>query len=170
MPSINDSRILYCTEFAQTSGHLNPFLILKFWVPNNVFITKTHLSKYIENLTTKKWKFSDKKFWFFHICAQIIDCGYSLELPQRGSSNRYPQSMFFSKKWKIIYTPVNPSSTIWKWGLRRSKLYRHVFVMLIVYFHYNPLSVIQWNSQYWSPFNNSRLAITVISDTLNYHS
>ena len=23
-----------------------------------------------------------------------IDCGYSLELPRRGSSNEYPQSMF----------------------------------------------------------------------------
>ena len=29
-----------------------------------------------------------------------------------------------------MYTPVNPSFTILKWGLRGSKLYRHVFVML----------------------------------------
>ena len=28
-----------------------------------------------------------------------------------------------------MYTPVNPSFTIWKWGLRGSKLYRYVFVM-----------------------------------------
>ena len=28
-----------------------------------------------------------------------------------------------------MYTPVNPSFTIWKWGLRGSKLYRHVLVM-----------------------------------------
>ena len=28
-----------------------------------------------------------------------------------------------------MYTPVNPSFTIKKWGLRGSKLYRHVFVM-----------------------------------------
>ena len=28
-----------------------------------------------------------------------------------------------------MYTPVNPSLTILKWGLRGSKLYRHVFVM-----------------------------------------
>ena len=27
---------------------------------------------------------------FFHISAQIIDCGYSLELPPWGSSNEYP--------------------------------------------------------------------------------
>ena len=27
------------------------------------FIMKTGLFKYIENFTTKNWKFSDKKFW-----------------------------------------------------------------------------------------------------------
>ena len=28
-----------------------------------------------------------------------------------------------------MYTPLNPSFTIQKWGLRGSKLYRYVFVM-----------------------------------------
>ena len=28
-----------------------------------------------------------------------------------------------------MYTPVNPSFTIYKWGLSGSILYRHVFVM-----------------------------------------
>ena len=65
----------------------------------------------------------------FHMSAQNIDCGYSLEPPRRGGSNEYPQSMFLSRNKKIIYTPVNPSFTIWKWGLRGSTLYRHVFVM-----------------------------------------
>ena len=32
----------------------------------------------------------------FHISAQNIDCGYSLEPPRRGGSNEYPQSMFSS--------------------------------------------------------------------------
>ena len=31
-----------------------------------------------------------------------------------------------------MYTPVNPSFTILKWGLRGSKLYRRVFVMNIL--------------------------------------
>ena len=58
-----------------------------------------------------------KNFWqkidiFFLIFAQNIDCGYSLELPQRGSSNEYPQSMFWEKIRKIMYTPVNPCFTI----------------------------------------------------------
>ena len=66
---------------------------------------------------------------FFHISAQNIDYGYSLEPPRRCGSNEYPQSMFWTEIWKIMYTPVNPSFTIYKWSLRGSKLYRHVFVM-----------------------------------------
>ena len=60
----------------------------------NSTITKTCLSKYIETFTSKNWKFLDKKLTFFHISAQNIDCGYSLEPPRRGGSNGYPQSMF----------------------------------------------------------------------------
>ena len=49
----------------------------------------------------------------FHISAQNIDCGYSLEPPRRGGSNEYPQSMFWAEIRKIMYTPVNPSFTIY---------------------------------------------------------
>ena len=35
-----------------------------------------------------------KKIKYFLIFAQNIDCGYTLEPPQRGGSNEYPQSMF----------------------------------------------------------------------------
>ena len=37
-----------------------------------------------------------------------MDCGYSLEPPRRGGSNKYPQSMFWVEIRKIMYTPVNP--------------------------------------------------------------
>ena len=37
----------------------------------------------------------------FLISAQNIDCGYLLEPPHRGSSNEYPQSMFWAEIWKI---------------------------------------------------------------------
>ena len=47
----------------------------------------------------------------FHISAQNIGCGYSLEPPRRGGSNEYPQSMFWAEIRKITYTPVNPSFT-----------------------------------------------------------
>ena len=66
------------------------------------------------------WKFYNQKLAnfqiknsnIFHISAQNIDCGYMLELPQRGGSNKYPQSMFWAEIRKIIYTPVNPRFTI----------------------------------------------------------
>ena len=53
-----------------------------------------------------------KKSDIFHIAAQKLDCGYSLEPPRRGGSNEYPQSLFISKIRQIMYTPVNPSFTI----------------------------------------------------------
>ena len=44
----------------------------------------------------------------FLIFAQNIDHGYSLELLHWGGSNEYPQSLFYSKNKKIMYTPLNP--------------------------------------------------------------
>ena len=61
------------------------------------YIMRTRLFKYIEDFTIKKGKFSIKKSDIFHISAQNIDCGYSLEPPRRGGSNEYPQSMFLAK-------------------------------------------------------------------------
>ena len=60
-------------------------------------IMKTRLLKYIENFSTKNWKFSDKNSDIFHISAQNIDCGNSLESPRWGGSNEYPQSMFWAE-------------------------------------------------------------------------
>ena len=56
------------------------------FMESNYEITKTCLFKYIENFTTKKIKkenFQIKKTDIFHISAQNIDCGYSLEPPRR---------------------------------------------------------------------------------------
>ena len=41
---------------------------------------------------------------YFHIFAQNILFGYSLEPPRRGGSNEYPQSMFLSRNKKIMYS------------------------------------------------------------------
>ena len=73
-----------------------------FSVCLNLFslITKIRLFKYIENFTTKNWKFLDKNSDIFHITAQNIDCGYSLEPPRRGGCNGYLQSMFLSSNTK----------------------------------------------------------------------
>ena len=56
----------------------------------------------------KKENFHQKNFDIFLIFAQNIDCGYTLEPPQRVGSNMYPQSMFWSKnKNKRTSGPVN---------------------------------------------------------------
>ena len=62
-----------------------------------VVITKTCLFKYTEIFTTKNENFQIKNSDIFHISAQNIYCGYSLEPPRRGGSNEYPQSMFLSR-------------------------------------------------------------------------
>ena len=72
---------------------------------------------------------SDKNPDIFHISVQNIDCGYSLEPPRRGGSTSTHNLCFRANIIKIMYTPLNPSFTVIKWGLRGSKLYRHVFVM-----------------------------------------
>ena len=80
-------------------------------------ITKTRLFKYTENFTTKNWKFSDKSSDIFHISAQNIDCGYSLEPPRRGGSNEYPQSMILNRNKKNNVYPCKPQFSYIKSGV-----------------------------------------------------
>ena len=96
---------------------------LNLWLMFVYSITKTRLFKYIENVTIKNWKFSDKNSDILHTSAQNIDCGYSLEPPRRGGSNEYHNLCFLAEIRKLMYTPVNPSFTIQKRGLRGSKFY-----------------------------------------------
>ena len=49
--------------------------------------------------------FFSSAYYFFLIIAQIIDCGYTLEPPQWGGSNVYPQSR--QKLEKNVY-PCKP--------------------------------------------------------------
>ena len=66
------------------------------------------LFKYTENFTTKEWTFSFKNSDSFHISAQNIDFGYSLEPLRRGGSNEYLQSMFLSRNKKKYVYPCKP--------------------------------------------------------------
>ena len=54
-------------------------------------------SNILKILPPKNENFQIKKSDIFHISAQNVDCGYLLELPRRGSSNEYPQSVFLSR-------------------------------------------------------------------------
>ena len=48
----------------------------------------------------KTGTFQIKNLIFSYFCSKNIDCGFSLEPPQQGGSNEYPQSMFLSRKKK----------------------------------------------------------------------
>ena len=63
-------------------------------------------------------KISLDVFDIFLIFAQNIDCGYSLEPPRRGGSNEYPQSMFWSKNKKNMYSPAYPTFANIKVGFK----------------------------------------------------
>ena len=69
-------------------------------------------SNILKILPPENENFQIKNSDIFHISAQNIDCGYSLEPPRRGGSNEYPQSMFYAEIRKIVYTPVNSGFTV----------------------------------------------------------
>ena len=56
----------------------------------------------------QKLKIFQTKTHIFHMSAQNVDCGYSLELPQQGGSNEYPQYMFLSRNKKNNTYPCKP--------------------------------------------------------------
>ena len=58
----------------------------------------------------------------FHISAQNIDCGYSLEPPRRGGSNEYHNLCCLAEIRQIMYTPVNPSFHYIKVGFKGVKI------------------------------------------------
>ena len=56
-----------------------------------------------------------------------MDCGYSLELPRRGGSNEYPQSMFLSRNKKNNVYPCKPPFYYIKVGFKGVKNYIGMF-------------------------------------------
>ena len=110
------------TVINQISLEIHAVWSVYFTILDPVVILVTTVISHYENKPIQiYWKFYNQKREnfqiknsdIFHISAQNIDCGYSLELPnRRGSSNEYPQSMFWAEIRKIMYTPVNPSFTI----------------------------------------------------------
>ena len=87
-----------------------------------LIVTKTHLLKNIENFTSKNLTFSDKNAYIFHVSAQNIDCGYSLEPPRRGGSNEYPRSMFLSRNKKNNVYLCKPQFYYIKVGFKGVKI------------------------------------------------
>ena len=81
---------------------------------NPVFLSlqKQAYSNILKISLPKTEGFQIKILIFFIFLLKNIDCGYSLELPHRGGSNKYPQYMFLSRNKKNNVYPVNPSFTI----------------------------------------------------------
>ena len=89
-------------------------LVTELWLPNfsNKAIGSINLGKFffwlrkhaysniLKILPPKNENFQIKTSDIFHIFAQNIDCGYTLEPPRQGGSNEYPQSMFLSRNKK----------------------------------------------------------------------
>ena len=73
---------------------------------------------HLQKLKIFRYKNSD----IFHISAQNIDCGYSLEPPRRGGSNEYPQSMFLSRNKKNNLYPCKPQFYYIKVGFKGFKI------------------------------------------------
>ena len=88
-----------------------PYFLLSHYenLPIQIY-RKFHLQK-LKNFQIKN---SD----IFHISAQNIDCGYSLEPPRRGGSNEYPQSMFLSRNKKNNVYPCKPQFCYIKVGFK----------------------------------------------------
>ena len=122
--SAHDCMVFHCTE---------PFIIilpLSRYDLNNVerevqhqTITETPLRKQaysniLKILPPKNGNFQIKILIFFHISAQNIDRGYSLEPPRWGASNEYPQSMFLSKNKKNNVYPCKPQFYYIKVGFK----------------------------------------------------
>ena len=84
-------------------------------------LRKHAYSNILKILAPKTENFADKNSDIFHISAQNIDCGYSLEPPHRGGSNEYPQSMFLSRKKNIVY-PCEPQFYNIKVGVKGVKI------------------------------------------------
>ena len=95
---------------------------LKLITMGHRFITKTRLFKYTESFTPKTEHFQIKNSDIFHISAQNIDCEYSLELPQQGSSNEYPQSMFIIRNKKNNLYPRKSQFHYIKVGFKGVKI------------------------------------------------
>ena len=71
----------------------------------------------IKNSDTFLYFCSKHKLW-----VQNIYCGYSLEPPQQGGSNEYPQSMYLSRNKKNNVYPFKPQFNYIKAGFKGVKI------------------------------------------------
>ena len=94
-----------------------------FSIVMRVYTLRKHAYSNILKISPpKNENFQRKILIFFHISAQNIDCGYSLEPPRGGGSNKYPQSMFLSRNKKKNVYPCKPQFYYVKVGFKGVKI------------------------------------------------
>ena len=67
---------------------------------NNI---ETHLKVKGKTFMLQITYFSTEKSWYFSYFSTKTCCGYSLEVPQRGTSNEYPQRTFLWRSKKNMW-------------------------------------------------------------------
>ena len=92
-----------------------------FYYVSSFTLRKHAYSNILKILPPKNENFQIKNSNIFHISAQNIDCGYSLEPPRRGGSNEYPQSVFLSRNKKNNVYPCKPQFYYIKVGFKGVK-------------------------------------------------
>ena len=102
--SLNSEILLY-----MTNGHIR-------------YTLRKHAYSNIEKISPPKTENFQIKNSIFHISAQNIDCGYSLEPPRRGGSNEDPQSMFLAEIRKNNLHPCKPQLYYIKVGFEGVKI------------------------------------------------
>ena len=89
---------------------------------SNSSLWKHTYSNILKISSPKTENFPIKTSDTFQISAQNIDCGYSLEPPHRGGSNKYPQSMFLSRNKKNNVYPRKSQFYYIKEGFKGVKI------------------------------------------------
>ena len=102
------------------------------WRPRSACASTASLRKHAYSNILKIFQPKNENFQIkisdtFYISAQNIHCGYSLEPPQWGSSNKYPQSMFLSRNKKNNVYPCKPQFYYIKAGFKGVKTIQACF-------------------------------------------
>ena len=86
------------------------------------------IQTYCKLIPPKYENFQIKNSDIFHISAQNVDCGYSLEPPRRrDGSNEYQQSMFWAEIRKYNVYPCKPQFYYVKVGFHGVKIIQACF-------------------------------------------
>ena len=107
----------HAVDFNQLTIRVNPIICHTGWS-----LRKHAYTNILKILPPKNENFQINISDIFQISTQNIDCGYSLELPGRGGSNEYPQSMFLSRNKKYNVYPCKPQFYYIKVGFKGVKI------------------------------------------------